>query len=492
MSKVKLSTFYTNCVVGGNYIQYRGIENGKRIAKRIPYSPTLFVPSNKQSKFKTLFGQSVEPIKQGSIKDARNFIERYKGVENFKIYGNTYYHYCYLLEKFPDTVEYDINDIWIANIDIETDNDVDSENARSAIISIAIKMNGKFDVFGYGDYKPHQDNITYHKAPDEIEMLKKFMNFWVANYPDVISGWNVGGFDVPYIYNRLLRLFGEDFAKQLSPWGWITKRTVILMGRQHEMIGISGISILDYLELYKKHAPERNRESYKLDYIAHVELGERKLDYGEYGSLKKLHKENYQKYTEYNIQDVNLVDKLNNKLKLLEMVFASAYDARVNYDDILGQIRTWDNLIFKELLKRNVVVPQREDGDKEASYEGAHVKEPIPGLHRWVASLDINSLYPSIIQMFNMSPETITDNVKSVSVESLLSKEQEFADLKEKNYTMTANGCIFKCDKLGILPELVHRMYQERKEFKKKKIEAEEELEKVKAELDRRGIKYES
>jgi DNA polymerase elongation subunit (family B) len=394
---------------------------------------------------------------------------------------------------FSTRVEYDLKDIRIANIDIETTSEngfPQPEEANEQVIAISIKIYDKFYVFGNGDYVTSSSNIHYFKCKNEYDLLKKFIDFWSYDYPDIITGWNTSLFDIPYLVNRIGKVCGPDMAKKLSPWGRFSERSMTLHGKTFKTFSIVGIAQLDYLELYKKYAPHNHQESYKLDHIAHVELGERKVNYDEYGSLRNLYKENFQKFIDYNIQDTNLVDKIDQKLQLIPMVIELAYDAKVNYNDIFGQVRMWDNIIFDQLKKKNIAVPLTDDSEKDTSYEGAYVKDPIIGLHKWVASLDVNSLYPSLIQMFNISPECLMTNDKrsDITVESLLNRQIDTSFLKNKNQTMAANGCFFLTDRIGILPEMMRIKYSERKEFKNKMMQAKKDLELVKKEIEKRGL----
>ena len=241
------------------------------------------------------------------------------------------------------------------------------------------------------------------------------------------------------------------------------------------------------MEMYRKFQPKQ--ESEKLNYIAHVELGERKLSYEEYGSLHNLYKSNYQKFIQYNIKDVELIKKLEEKLKLIEMVVALAYDARVNYADTFAQVRMWDTIIFNHLKKQNIVMPRLSDNEKDTEYAGAFVKEVIPGMYEWVVSFDLNSLYPNLIAQFNISPECLVpDKFRPVSVQSLLSKQIETQDLRVNNISLAANGHCFSNEKIGFLPDILMRMYEDRKTYKKKMLDAQRELERVKEEMHRRGL----
>ena len=239
--------------------------------------------------------------------------------------------------------------------------------------------------------------------------------------------------------------------------------------------------------MYRKFQPKQ--ESEKLNYIAYVELGEKKLSYEEYDSLHSLYKNNYQKFIEYNIKDVELVRKLEEKLKLIEMVVALAYDAKVNFPDTFAQVRMWDTIIYNDLKQKGIVIPRLNENHTQTNYAGAYVKDVIPGMYEWVVSFDLNSLYPNLIAQFNISPECLLpEQFRNVTVKSLLNKEHNTSDLKQSNIGMAANGHCFSNDNIGFLPDILMRMYEDRKMYKNKMLDAQKELEAVKEELHRRGL----
>ena len=212
-----------------------------------------------------------------------------------------------------------------------------------------------------------------------------------------------------------------------------------------------------------------------MDHIANVVLGERKLDYSEYGNLFTLYKENHQKFIDYNIRDVQVVDRIEQRTGLLTLAMTVAYKSLTNLSDAFGSVGMWDSIIYNEMRRRSLVVPPKKKVQKERQIEGAHVKDPIVGMHDWVVSFDLNSLYPHLIMQYNMSPETIVDKeMKGVTVDRLLEGD-EFKI--EKELCMTAKGIHFSKSKKGIIPDLIDSLYNERVEMKRKMLEAEEEKE---------------
>lgn len=482
--------FYTNCTCVGNNILYRGVHSGERVFKKFTIQPTLFLPSSTPSKYKTLDGKYVEKIKFADINDAKQFVKKYENVENFVYYGNTKYHYVYIGDQYPNTIDYDFTEIVVANIDIEVASEggfAPPENPFEEIVAITIESKGRYVVFGCGEFTTENTSIKYIRCENEIDLLQRFVEYWEHLAADIVTGWNVQFYDIPYLVNRISKLFGDKEAKRLSPWKYLSTRNATYKGRLHQVVELVGISTLDYIEMYRKFQPKQ--ESEKLNYIGYVELGEKKISYEEYGSLHSLYKNNFQKFIEYNIKDVELVKKLEEKLKLIEMVVALAYDAKVNFIDVFAQVRMWDTIIYNDLKSKNIVIPRLNENDKASDYAGAYVKEIVPGMYEWVVSFDLNSLYPNLIAQFNISPECLLpDKFRNVSVKSLLSMEQDTSDLKKNGISLAANGHCFTNETLGFLPDILMRMYEDRKLYKKKMIDAQKELERVKEEMHRRRL----
>ena len=319
-----MSKYYTNITVYGPHILYRGVKNGRRIKEKINYAPTLFLPAKKKTDYKTLFGEYLEPMQFANIREARDFVKRYESVENFKVYGNDRYAYAFIADTHKGLIDWKMDDLSIVIIDIEVGSEngfPDPYKTTEPITAIAVRqLNGGTTVYGCGHYDNNDETVTYIRCQDEIDLCKKFLNDWQHNYPDVVTGWNTEGFDIPYLINRFTKLFGDKEARKLSPWEVINERVYNFKGSERKSYDIFGIAQLDYIELYKWYAPNgKSQDSYKLDNIASVELGENKLSYDEYDTLHQLYKLNYQKFIEYNIKDVELILKLEEKLKLIQL-----------------------------------------------------------------------------------------------------------------------------------------------------------------------------
>ena len=487
--------FYTNVQMVGDHFLVRGYENGEHFMIREKFSPTLFVPAKKQTKYQTLSGEYVEPIEPGSVRECRDFIKKYDGVEGFKIYGNDRYIYQYISDKYSEEqIIFDIDKVKLATLDIEVASEngfPDVESAAEEVLLITIQDYSTIQIYtwGLGKFQNNQSNVRYRAFSTEYDLLNDFIHWWMDNTPEVVTGWNSKLYDIPYIVRRLDRVLGEKLMKRMSPWGLVTEDETYISGRKYISYDIGGISQLDYLDLYKKFT-YTNQESYRLDHIANVELGQKKLDHSEIDTFKDFYTKGWQKFVEYNIKDVELVDRLEDKMKLIELALTMAYDAKVNYEDVFFQVRMWDTIIYNYLKKRDIVIPPKERSDKDSKYAGAYVKEPIPGKYDWVVSFDLNSLYPHLIMQYNISPETLLDERHpTVTVDKILNQELTFELYKDK--AVCANGAMFRKDVRGFLPELMEKIYKDRTIYKKKMLAAKQQYEKKKTkELEKEIARY--
>ena len=474
--------FYTNVIPWGNSLLVREHVNGERINRKVKYSPTLYCKVIKETNYKTLDGQCVIPIKHNTIKEAREWLKSYEDQPHL-VFGNTTFQYNYIADEYPSYIKWDIDKILVVTIDIEVacENGFPQvENSIEPLLSITIKnhQNKQILVWGTGEYKNTREDVTYVHCKNEKKLIQEFLTFWQKNQPDVITGWNTEFFDIPYLCNRIKNLYDEYEIKKLSPWGNVSAREVYQMGRKHQVYDIQGVSHLDFYDLYRKFT-YTSRESYRLDHIAFVELGENKDD-NPYETFREWYLKDFQSFIDYNIQDVEIVDRLEDKMRLIELCLTMAYDAKVNYMDVLGSVKYWDILIYNELRKKNIVIPQKIQRSKTEKFEGAYVKEPQLGLHKWVVSFDLNSLYPHLIMQYNISPETLVADkkVKNISVEKMLNKSVDTSILKD--VTITPNGALFKTTQKGFLPELMQKMYDDRVKFKQLMLEAKKDYERTK------------
>ena len=478
--------FYTNVARYGNSLLYRGYKNGHRFEDRIRFGPTLYQKDINGTAY-ALDGTRVSPKLFDKMSQVKEYEQQYGGINAKELYGNKNYVVQYLQEKFPDNIEFDRDSINVSTIDIEVASDdgfPEPEFAEYPVISITIKNNidDIYYIWGLHDYDVSKSimkdcPVMYEKCESETELLLKFLNHWgsAVNSPDVITGWNTRFFDMPYLINRTGKLLGPDVAKRYSPWGLINPRTIKQMGRELQSYEITGISQLDYLELFKKFGYSYGaQESYKLDHIAHTVLGERKLSYDEFTGLHTLYKHDFQKFIDYNIKDVELVDRLEDKMGLITLALTMAYRGGVNYSDTLGTTAIWDSILYRDLSNRGIIVPA--NGEKfKSEYPGGYVKPPQVGMHDWVVSFDLNSLYPNIIVQWNMSPETIVEGDRLTMNPDIALTENHSNPNPE--YALAANGVSFKKDKEGVLPKIIVDYYNERSIVKKKMLAAQQEKE---------------
>ena len=481
-----MSKFYTNIQLAGDTILYRGYEDGEPVQFRARFSPTLYVLSKNKEKFQTLDGRYVSPVKFDKPREGREFIRQYDGVEGFEVHGYERFVYQYIRQEFPDEVDYNVNQIKMYAMDIEVQCEngfPDVEAAAEEMLSITIKdmVTKKFYIWAVKDFNTEHQKFIFDT---EREMLMHFIDWWVKHTPDILTGWNVNLYDVPYICRRVKRILGSKWMNSISPWNRANEREVYVQGRKNYAYDVSGVNILDYLDLYRKFTYS-NQESYRLDHIAHVELGQRKVDHSEYENFKDFYTSDWQKFIEYNIQDTELIDRLEEKMKLLDLAITMSYDAKVNFEDVYSQVRMWDTMIYNYLTDRNIVVPPKKGAKKDEKYAGAYVKEPIPGKYDWVVSFDLNSLYPHLIMQYNISPETLWETRHaSASVERILNEEITIED----DVCVCANGAQYRKDIQGFLPEMMDKIYKERTIYKKKMLEAKQAYEKAPTDKLQRDI----
>ena len=480
--------FYTNFSQQSSNLLIRGIEDGERIQRKVPLTPYLFTLTNKETGFKTLDGRNVEKKEFDSVWSARDYVKKREGIAGHPIFGSDYYAYSHIYENYPKKIEFDFDLLNVVKLDIEVNSDETTGfpnplKAEQEITAITMECRGVYYSYGCGIFDPKQFkeldeyDVRYVQCDNERDLIHKYLRKWRELDPDIISGWYVDGFDLPYLYNRFLRLMGEEVANSLSPWNIVESREFTKFGKTQIEYTFVGISVLDYKELYVKHS-FTPQESYRLDHIAQYELGVGKLDYSEYDSLAGLYSNNYPKFMCYNILDVARVCGLDDKMKFIELVATMAYDAKVNYQDTYATVKPWDMIITAYLMDQGIVVPQHSRR-AQRDIMGGYVKPTVPGRYKWVVSFDAASLYPSVIRYLNIGPDTIYDIVDDVTPLSLLAgiRESLREEMGEKNLTISAIGVRFSKEKLGFLSALMGRMFEERGIYKNTMIEWQQKAE---------------
>ena len=491
--------FYTNVLRYKNNIYYRGYsDNGDRVMRKDYYQPKFYVTSDKNSTKKSLDGYNVGSLEFDSMYEAGQWYKSNIDVSGRTIYGNKKFVQQYITEKFPREIKFNREFINVGTFDIETDYDSGFPHPNEAsqrILSISYKSSKSklYHVWGYGNYDTNKaliQPVTYYKCKDEAELLQKFIEFWSHpnNTPDIITGWNTRFFDIPYVMNRTAKILGIGELVKFSPWGLKSEhRQIRRRGSENDVYEIPGIQTLDYMELFQKFGYTYGaQESYALNHIAYVVLNEKKLSYEESGSLKNLYKDDYQKYIDYNMKDVQLVDRLEEKLGLITLAITMAYKGGVNYQDTFGVTAIWESIIYRRLNENNIVTPLtqkidnyrpvgatdysvkcpssvfREEG-RTHQIAGGYVKDPKAGKYEWVVSFDLNSLYPNIIVQNNMSPETYNEQTPNSS----------FAKAGKEGYET-----YYRKDKQGVLPKIIKEYYDERVSIKKQMLAAKSQMQK--------------
>ena len=481
-------SFYTNVCRYGNSILYRGYnQNGHRIYKRdTEFKPVFFTETKAPSEWTSLDGKRIAPIEMASMRDAKEWLESNRDVAGRKIYGNNKYLQQYITQRFPRDIEFKRECIDVGTFDIETEYDdgfPHPSEASQRILSITYKSSKSklYHVWGYGDFDTEKSLIQpvrYYRCRDEASLLSKFLDFWSEpdKTPDVITGWNIRFFDVPYLINRTAKILGVDAIKAFSPWKMIDYRQVTRRGRTEDAYDIKGIEQLDYMELFQKFGYSYGaQESYALNHIAYVVLGEKKLSYEEAGSLKNLYKEDFQRYIDYNMKDVELVERLEDKMGLLTLAMTVAYKGGVNYSDTFGVTNIWESIIYRKLNSQKRVPPVWTPDSGKSKFAGGYVKEPQVGAHDWVVSFDLNSLYPNIIVQWNMSPETLINQAEVSGVEYYMNSSPFDGDA-----CVAANGSTYRKNIDGVIPSIIIDYYDDRRSIKKMMLAAESQYQQEK------------
>jgi DNA polymerase elongation subunit (family B) len=482
------------------YVRGYDTDTGEYYSEEIKYKPTSYKlitdPNAPPSPFKTIHGEPLKEFKHESIAAYREKrMDNTYGMEN---------HLCaFMTENF--TTDFDPTKTRIFWLDIEnemtSDDGVrggfpDPNDAACPITAITIydTITSKYHLFACRDWNnkeyEHLD-IEFNWCEDEKTLLKTFWEFWTKNYPHIVTGWNISGYDIPFLYNRMKKVFNEKVAKKLAPRGLVHTRTYI-NGYQEEQTEyyLRGLSIVDYLQTYKKFTFGK-LPNYKLDTVAEFELGKGKVDFREFGysDLDDLYERNPQMYLDYNIRDVEALIEIEAKNHFMDIVMATAHYSLVNYDEVSSVIKCWDSLIHRYLKEQNIITSPKERNTKKESFKGAHVKEPRPGSYKWVSTFDLKALYPNIMRTGNIGIETIIekedlpDELKMCYGKdfrnAIVNGEVDFLIplLKKYDLSMMPNGMFYHNKSVSIYSDLAENILAERDIDKKKMIEAQKEFE---------------
>lgn len=515
--------FYTNVDLVGNRILHRFIdENGDRQTEWADFKPTLYTSTHEENKFKDISGKSLIPMKYHCIKDAKENLKLMGDISNCDIFGDIKWTSLYINDRYFDPIKFNMSKLVVANIDIETEmiNFKKLDWGDKKLLTLDVKVDGKHFAFGYKHFTGVlPENAEYIHCDDEDDMILHFLKFWGDVEPNIVTGWNIHGFDIPFLIQRIRNRFGDKTANRLAPTAnKFTKRCISEREFEGRMeYTLVGIETLDMMLMYKKFTV-KTQESYSLNYIAHVELGEEKIHYS--GNLEKLYKDDFNKFILYNIKDVELVDQIDKVRNLMLLVLTLAYMSHIKIGDTFYQLRMWDSIVYNRLMQDNVVVPGNKHSSKTEKYKGAFVNDPVTGFHSWVVAFDLNSLYPHIMEGSNISPEKqITNQIMANRINASTSSEEldalEFLSsgldrnkldvniddlvagnisdkltnaLKVANMGMTANGCLWDNNGMGFLGGIMNEQYAQRKAIKKEMLIHESNAELIKEILKSRGV----
>lgn len=452
--------------------------------KKIPYQKYAY-KLDPNGDYTTLYGQPCKLVKRWKKDD----------LENGLIFESDIHpEMRYLVDNYT-TSETPSEAHIVMNFDIEVSTDgglPDIHKAENPITAIAYHdSSAKHYIVHLLDPSMQMSDMTMTQRgdvvhvkchPTEEELLNEFLLEYETIKPTVLTGWNIDYFDIPYLYNRLKNVFDNPTAKRLSPIGRVFYNTY----RQRYFI--AGVSCLDMILLYKNFT-FGERSSYSLDAIAKIEVGEGKIEYS--GTLDKLYEEDKEKFIDYNVHDVRLVKMIDDKMKLILLAKGICHKGHVPLEDFQFSSRFLDGAILTYLKRKGkIVVPNKpvKQGDYEHSddpkFDGAYVKEPIPGMYSWLVDLDATSMYPSIIMTLNISPETkVTrlaewnnadfqknvdrDYIISLADDNLKFDKNEFKKfIEQENLGVSSNGVLYELTRKGIIPEILEVWFDERTEMK--------------------------
>lgn len=476
-------------------------ENGERIKLITSYEPYLYIESENGTDARSIFNTPLKKLSFKNRKARQNYVDE---TPIKRLFYNLAVDQQFLLSTYKDEIEkpdFGSHPLKIFYIDIETYATTHFSTPEAAtdpinLITIYDSLSEKYYTWGCKNYSTLDEDVIYIKCKDERDLLKSFVKFWKNDPPDIVTGWNIHGYDIPYIMNRLTQVFADDYNKKLSPIESIylrEKAAVNKLGRQIDRWSIGGISIIDYMELYESLCGGK-RESMSLNYISEYELGDSKIAIGS-TSLSTLADRDWTKFVDYNIQDVRLLIKLENKLKYLKLVRNLAYRGFIPFEKSMGKVAMVTGAVAHEALKQGMIIPTFNIQNVKQDFKGGYVYEPIKGLYENVVTYDANSLYPNTIITLNISSET--------KIGKIISKDDEHVTLKltngqEKKIKHSDFDKIVQTEKLaitksnvlytqkfkGIFPTLIDRLYNERVKAKNAMLDAKKKLKKAKTPED--------
>jgi DNA polymerase elongation subunit (family B) len=464
-----------------NFVHVWDDQNGYARVKYVPYA----YKKKKGGKYKSIYGQELERVEKFNPRDS-SLLESDVPVET-----------RFLIDVYGSSDDASTNHR-LAVLDIEVDStggypNVENPVQKITAIALCDVANNKYYCFVLDEDGVVKDGVMHGAEVTaylhEQDLLKAFLTKWREVNPTIATGWNIDGFDFPYLHARLLKVFDEETAGQLSPIG------VCYFNKFKNKMTIAGVNTLDYILLYKKYS-QKNLPNYRLDTVAKEELGVGKVDYD--GSLDNLKKTDINKFIEYNLHDIVLVRKMNDKLQFIDLAQSICHVCHTGYEEFSISSKILEGALLTYLRRKKLVAPNKpqqkddedsvgdDDDDSEEGFVGAYVKDPVPGRYDWVCSADINSLYPSVIMSINISPETKMAVINNWSAEKFAKQTEDVVDFADDKYTykqlntffaennlsVSANGVVYDQKKIGCIPDILKKWFAERVEYKNKMKEA--------------------
>lgn len=468
-------------------------ENKERVEYREPFNPYLFVESNTSNDAISIFETPLRKIVFTNQFDRKRYLTD-SGIK--RIFYNIKCEQQFLIDKFlylSDKKEYGSLPLKISTVDVEVHSPYEFPKAEEArhpinLLTVHDSITNIYHTFGTSDSKKTRKNVIYYYCKTEADLLEKFINFWQNDYCDIVTGWNIFGFDIPYIINRITNILGPEYVNKLSPVGslYYKEDTHQQYGKTMGRWVIHGINCVDYKEVYETFSREK-RESYSLDHISKVELGEGKVQINA-TNLAKLSETDWDQFVDYNIQDVCLVVKLEDVLRFLKTMRLISYKGYTNIEATMGKVSVITGAVAAQALKRNRIISTFTP-DNIRDYAGGFVKEIDPGLRESIVTFDANSLYPNTLITLNISPETKIGKIISIDetndkIEILLvngkihnlTRENFYKFLEKEKIAISKAKILFTQSRKGIIPEYIDALYEERVKIKKEMFEVERSL----------------
>ena len=473
---------------------------GNRIEDQIPYKPHLYFEHKNGTDGTSIFKTPLKKREFNTNYDRRKFVET-SGMD--RLFNNLPIEQQFLIEKYGDLKDqsaFTENPLCIFYLDIEVFSPNEFPTADEAkhpvnLITVYDSLNDHYHTWGERDYTPSKENVTYYKCASESLLFRSFMKFWTNNYPDIVTGWNTDGFDIPYIVNRLGSLFGDDYSDKLSPTGKIwSKEKLDRFGNPITEWVIQGLTSIDYLKAYKKFS-RNERESYTLDYIGEYEGVGNKIEFE--GTLAQLSLADWKTFTDYNIRDVELVAKLESKLHFIDLCRMIAYKGLTKFEKALETNAVVAGAFALEARKVGKIIPTFQY-ERTGNPPGGLVRYPENGFNDDIVSFDAASLYPNTIISLNLSPETkvgqcvVDDNftyVTSVRGKEFRVPNSQFKGWMIKNkICKSMHGTLFSQVEKGIIPNIIENIYADRKTSKAKGQKLERKANRLKKDDPQRKI----